>query len=239
MSSGGQQMTQPASSGAILCDPTRFGHPGTAWTWRGLPWVWFVGGILALAAVALAGQYNPVLKIGDAAPDWSGLEGTDGKKYALADFKDKEVLVLCFTCNTCPYAVDHEDRLIALARKFAAEGGKAALIAINANLVPDDLLPAMRQRANQKGFNFPYLHDATQAVAKSYGATYTPEFVVLDASRKVVYLGAMDDSPDGKSVRRRYVEEAVAAALAGRKPEVTETPAVGCAIRYVRSRQRP
>lgn len=207
---------------------------------RGMRWRGTVVLILLLMGVsAEAGQYNPVLKIGDPAPDWSGLEGTDGKKYALSDFKNKPVLVLCFTCNTCPYAVDCEDRLIALARKFASEGGQAALVAINANLVQDDLLPAMRQRAEQKGFNFPYLHDATQAVAKSYGATYTPEFVVLDASRKVVYLGALDDSPDGKKVTRRYVEEAVAAALAGRTPEVRETPAVGCAIRYVRARQRP
>src|SRR6478735_11682103 len=190
-----------------------------------------------LAWVAAAGTYNKALSIGDAAPAWKDLEGTDGKKHSLSDFADRDVLVICFTCNTCPYAVDYEDRLIALAKKFASEGDKCGLIAINANKVKDDLLPAMEERAKSKGFNFPYLHDESQQVAKSYGATFTPEFVVLNKDRKVVYLGAMDDSPDGKKITKRYVEDAIAAALAGRKPEIAETPAVGCAVRYVKERK--
>lgn len=187
---------------------------------------------------AWAGQFNKQLNIGDAAPDWKGLEGTDGQQHSLADLQDKDVVVVCFTCNTCPYAVDCEDRLIALAKKFAADGGKCSLVAINANQVKDDLPPAMQERAKSKGFNFPYLHDATQQTAKSYGATYTPEFVVLNKERKVVYLGAMDDSPDGKNVTKKYVEEAVSAALAGKSPQTTETPAKGCAIRYVPDRKK-
>ncbi len=193
---------------------------------------------LGLAAGALAGKYNKTLSIGDAAPDFNGLEGVDGKTHALRDLQDKQVVVVCFTCNTCPYAVDYEDRLIALAKKFQSDGGKAALVAINSNLVKDDLLPAMQERAKQKSFNFPYLHDASkQQVARSYGATYTPEFVVLDKDRKVVYLGAMDDSPNGKKITKKYVEDAVAAALAGKSPSTTETPAVGCAVRYVKERR--
>jgi hypothetical protein len=81
------------------------------------------------------------------------------------------------------------------------------------------------------------LHDATQQVARSYGAAYTPEFVVLNKERKVVYLGAMDDSPDGKNITKRYLEDAVTAALAGQKPQTAETPAVGCAVRYVKERK--
>lgn len=186
---------------------------------------------------AISGTYNKTLSIGDAAPDWKGLEGTDGKKHALADFADKDVLVICFTCNTCPYAVDYEDRLIGLAKRFAAEGNRCALVAINANKVKDDLLPAMQERAKAKGFNFPYLHDETQQVARSYGATFTPEFVVLNKDRKVVYLGRMDDSPDGKNITLRYLDDAIAAVLAGKSPTVTETLAVGCAVRYVRERK--
>lgn len=192
---------------------------------------------IVLSSIGLAGTYNKQLSIGDAAPVWSGLVGTDEQKHALADLADKEVLVVCFTCNTCPYAVDYEDRLIALAKRFAAEGGKCAVVAINANKVKDDLLPAMQERAKAKGFNFLYLHDETQEVARSYGATFTPEFVVLNKERKVVYLGAMDDSPDGKKVTKRYLEDAVAAALADKSPEVKETPAVGCAVRYVKTRK--
>jgi len=202
-----------------------------------LAYVLAVVGTLGLAAAAWAGKYNKQLNIGDAAPDWKGLGGTDGNKHSLANLADKDVIVVCFTCNTCPYAVDYEDRLIALAKKFAAEGNKCSLVAINANKVKDDLPPAMEERAKAKGFNFPYLHDETQQVAKSYGATFTPEFVVLNKERKVVYLGAMDDSPDGKNVTKRYVEDAALAALAGKLPETTETPAVGCAVRYVKDRK--
>ena len=193
--------------------------------------------VMLLAAPLAAGTYNKQLNIGDAAPDWKGLVGTDDKKHSLADLADKQVIVVCFTCNTCPYAVDYEDRLIALAKRFAADGNKCALVAINANKVKDDLLPAMQDRAKAKGFNFPYLHDETQQVAKSYGATFTPEFVVLNKDRKVVYLGAMDDSPDGKNITKPYLENAIAAALAGKLPPLTETPAVGCAVRYVKERK--
>jgi len=191
-----------------------------------------------IACSAWAGKYNKQLNIGDAAPSWSNLEGADGKKHSLADFADKDVIVVCFTCNTCPYAVDYEDRLIALAKKFSAEGNRCALVAINANKVKDDLLPAMQERVKTKGFNFPYLHDETQQVARSYGATYTPEFVVLNKDRKVVYMGAMDDSPDGKNITKRYLEDAIAATLAGKQPETTETPAIGCAVRYVKERNK-
>ena len=194
--------------------------------------------LLCLAALpAMAGKYNSKLSIGDAAPEWKELPGVDGKKHSLGDLKDKEVIVVAFTCNTCPYAVDVEDRLIALAKKLSADG-KGALVAINANKVPDDLLPAMEERAKAKGFNFPYLHDESQQVARAFGATYTPEFVVLNKDRKVVYLGALDDSPDGKKVTKKYVEDAVTAALAGKSPAVTETPAVGCAVRYVKERRK-
>ena len=188
--------------------------------------------VLAIPVAAYAGKYNPVLKIGDTAPEWSGLEGTDGKSHALKDLADKEVIVIGFICNTCDYARDCEERLIALAEKFEAEGGKCALVAINPNLIKDDLLPAMQERAKLREFNFLYLHDGPkQETAKSYGITFTPEFVVLNKERKAVYLGALDDSPDGKKVTKKYVEDAVAAALAGKLPEITETPAVGCAVR--------
>ena len=97
----------------------------------------------------------------------------------------------------------------------------------------------MKTRTESRGLKYLYLHDSTQQVAKSYGATYTPEFVVLNKDRKVVYLGAMDDSPElKKPVTKKYVEDAVAAALAGKAPEVTETPSVGCLVRYAKERRK-
>lgn len=188
-------------------------------------------------AIATAGKYNPTLSIGDKAPDWKDLPDVFGEKHSLAGLADYDVVVLCFTCNSCPYANDVEERLIALARGFNAEG-KCALVAINANKVAEDLPPKMKERAEAKGYNFPYLFDETQATAKAYGATYTPEFVVLDKDRRVVYLGAFDDSADGKHVTQKYVADAVAAALAGKQPAIQEMPTKGCAVRYVRERRK-
>jgi peroxiredoxin len=195
--------------------------------------------LLGIGSLASAGTYNKQISIGDAAPAWTDLPGTDGKNHSLVDLTDKLLVVVCFTSNTCPYSVDYENRLIELAKKFAAGGDKCALVAINANRVKDDLLPAMQERATAKGFNFAYLHDDTQQVARAFGATYTPEFVVLNKDRRVVYLGALDDSPDGKNITKRYIEDAVAAVLAGKKPATAETPAIGCAVRYVKERAKP
>lgn len=183
-----------------------------------------------------AGKYNPTLNVGDAAPEWKNLPGTDDKNHSLADLKDKAVVVVAFTCNTCPTAVDYEDRIMAIGKKYAA-GGKVAVVAINANQVEGDLLPKMKERATERSFNFTYLHDDTQQVAKAYGATFTPEFFVLDQNRKIVYMGALDDATKVDEVKVKYVEDAVDAALAGRTPETRETVARGCLVRY--ARQRP
>lgn len=182
-----------------------------------------------------AGEFNPVLDIKDPAPKWAALPATDGKRYAFDDFKDHEVLVVVFTCNSCPYAVDYEDRLVTFAKE--AKDSNVALVAINVNKVEEDLLPAMKERAKQKGFNFPYLFDETQEIAKQYGAGYTPEFFVLNKERQVVYMGAMDDSTDSDQVKVRYVELAVAAAKEGKLPAKQETVAIGCRIRIERTRR--
>jgi peroxiredoxin len=191
---------------------------------------------MAFLASAQAGRYNKVLSVGDPAPAWTDLPGVDGKKHALADLKDKDVVVVVFTCNSCPVAEDYEDRIIAFTKKHCGTD-RVALVAINVNVIADDLLPKMQERAKEKGFNFPYLYDATQKIAKDYGAVYTPEFFVLDKERKIAYMGAMDDRNTEKEVKVNFVEPAVAAALKGEKAKVTETLGRGCLIRYVRKRE--
>lgn len=185
-----------------------------------------------------AGKYNRVLSIGDSAPHFEGLEGVDGRQYALDDFADKKVLVVAFTCNTCPYAVDYQDRLNEFARQHAGDDSPVGIIAINANTIPEDRLPAMKQRAEEEEFVFPYVSDPTQKIAKAFGAAWTPEFFVLDQQRRVIYMGAFDDSADRAKVEKQYVEPAVEAALAGKEAAVSETPAVGCTIRFERSRRQ-
>jgi len=193
--------------------------------------------VFSLGAFALAGQFNEVLSIGDKGPAWAELPGTDGKNHSLAELADKPVVVVVFTCASCPTAADYEERINALAKTHAGDKSQVAVVAICVNQVKEDRLPALTERAKEKGFAFTYLYDESQKIAKDYGAVFTPEFYVLDRDRKVVYMGAMDDATDAAKVTRRYVDEAIVAALAGNKPEVGEVIARGCRVRYARERR--
>ena len=188
---------------------------------------------LSVPSAAAPGKFNKVLGPGDTAPAWENLEGTDGKKHSLADLKGKDVVVVVFTCNSCPVATGYEDRILAFAAKHAGADAKVAVVAINVNTGTDDALPAMKTRAEKKKFPFPYLYDPTQEIARKYGAMFTPEFFVLNKDRKVVYTGAMDDkSPPGEA-KVAYLEAAVTAALAGKPAETAETSASsGCKIKF-------
>lgn len=193
-----------------------------------------VAGFTVAVRPASAAEYNPALNIGDAAPAWKNLPGTDGATHSLDDLKDKKLVVVVFTCNSCPVAADYEDRIIALAKKYA---DKATFVAINVNRIAEDSLPKMQERARDKGYPFAYLYDETQQIAKDYGATFTPEFFVLGPDRKIVYMGGMDDNSDASAVKNNYLEPAIEAALAGEAPATKETVARGCRIRYARQRK--
>jgi peroxiredoxin len=187
--------------------------------------------------IALGGASDDeasTVKIGGAAPAWTRLPGVDGKTHSLADLKDKEIIVLIFTCNSCPVAEDYEERIVAFTKKYG--GPRVAVVAVNVNLIPEDRLPRMKERAAEKGFNFPYLYDESQQLAKDYGALYTPEFFVLDKARKLAYMGAMDDKSNPKTAKENYLERAVEALLRGESPAPAETRARGCRIRYARKK---
>lgn len=193
--------------------------------------------MLWLAVPAVAGKYNAVLSPGDVAPEWSDLEGVDGKRHASVDLADKDVVVVVFTCNSCPVATDYEDRIIAFAKKYTGEGKKVGLVAMCVNKVAEDRLPKLKERAESKGFSFPYLSDESQKIGKQFGAAFTPEVFVLDKQRRVVYLGGIDDNSNPDLATKHYLVDAVEAALAGKQPAVAEAPAIGCRVRYARERR--
>ncbi|UNY98954.1 thioredoxin family protein [Zhouia spongiae] len=173
--------------------------------------------------------------IGDYATDFE-LKNIDGKKVSLKDYKDAKGFMVIFTCNSCPYAVAYEDRIIDLDKKYKALG--VPVIAINPNnpdLQPEDSFEQMKQRAREKGFSFPYLLDEDQDIFPQYGATRTPHVFLLEHTAKgyqVKYIGAIDDNyQDASLVETKYVEEAVDAMLAGEKIKITTTKAIGCSIK--------
>lgn len=181
---------------------------------------------LALSIVALcAPAYAAEVEIGTKAPDLKGLVGADGKEYNLADMKDKKVVVVCFTCNSCPVAVAYEDRFIEFQKKYAGKG--VQFLAVNANKKTEDIA-AVKTRVEEKGINYPYVFDKTGTSATAYGALVTPHIFVLDQDRKVAYVGAFDDKQNGPT--KGYVADAVEALLAGKKVEFTNSRAIGCGI---------
>jgi peroxiredoxin len=188
--------------------------------------------VLIMATVMVYGQgYKP----GDKATDFK-LKGVDGKFVSMADYPAAKGFVVIFTCNTCPYAVAYEDRIIELDRKYKALG--YPVIAINPNnpaVQPGDSFDKMVERAKEKGFTFPYLFDEGQTVYPVYGATHTPHVYILDRKGGdliVSYTGAIDNNyKDASAANEHYVATAIEAIKEGRGPQITTTKAIGCSIK--------
>ncbi|PWL37426.1 thioredoxin family protein [Flagellimonas aquimarina] len=182
-------------------------------------------------SIVIDNGYN----IGDTATDFS-LKNVDGETISLSDYKSAKGFLVIFTCNTCPYSVAYEDRINALDAKYKPLG--VPVIAINPNnpeKKPGDSFAAMKTRATEKGFTFPYLLDEGQKIYPEYGAKRTPHVFLLEKTLKgnvVKYIGAIDDnSGDASNVEEKFVENAVDAMLAGKEIKVTTTRAIGCSIK--------
>lgn len=162
------------------------------------------------------------------------LKAVDGKIYSLKDFSDKKALIIIFTCNHCPYVQAYEDRIIALQKDYAAQA--VQIVAINSNdsaQYSQDSFESMVQRSAEKSFNFPYLHDADQSVARAYGATHTPHIFLFDSFGILRYTGKIDDDwKNPSNVRRQFLREALDSVLADQTPLQTQTYAIGCSIKW-------
>ena len=180
----------------------------------------------------MALAYSTGMPVGSAVIDFS-LPGVDGNTYSPASFADAEVLVLVFTCNHCPYAVASEDRLIELQTRFAP---RVRFVLINPNdafAYPEDSFKAMKVRADEKQFPFPYLRDESQNVARAYDAACTPDVFVFDRDRVLRYNGRIDDNwKDAAAVTRRDLETALTDLLAGREISIDAVPCMGCSIKW-------
>ena len=177
---------------------------------------------------------NNVLKIGDKSPDFL-LPGIDGKEHSLEFSKEKKAILVLFMCNHCPYVIPKFDLFVKLQRKYGANGFQ--LIGINSNdpnVVSDDSFEGMKKTAKEQNFNFPYLFDETQTVAKAYGAVCTPDPFLLNSNFEVVYHGRFDDAhkrPPSESTTHE-MEDAIKQLLDGRKVVVKQFPSMGCSIKW-------
>ena len=177
---------------------------------------------------------STLLPFGAEAPDFN-LPGFDGRNYSLSQFKGKaKAVVVVFACNHCPYVLAYEDRMIAICKDYVEKG--VAFLVINANdekNYPEDSFPKMKGRAKEKNFPYPYLRDASQKAAESFGAGCTPEVFLLDGALKLQYHGRIDDTwQEPGKVKAQYLRGALNAVLAGKEVERKETHPIGCSIKW-------
>lgn len=173
--------------------------------------------------------------IGDVAAPIN-LKDVDGDMVSYEDYPDAKGFIVIFTCNTCPFAVASEDRIIALDKKYKSKG--YPVIAINPNdpaVQPDDTYELMQKKAKEKSFTFPYLYDSSNSVYATYGATKTPHVYLLHKEKKgnvVKYIGAIDDNVrNGAEVNEQFLATAIDELLAGKEVTLKETKAIGCSVK--------
>ena len=198
---------------------------------------WSLAGLLVLILTQFGSAQNTKgYSLGDAVADFR-LKNVDGRQITLTEFRSQKGLIVVFMSNHCPFSKAYEDRLIALDRKFSPQGYSVLAIMPNdPKAYEDDSFENMQIRSREKGYSFAYAIDETQATARAFGSTRTPEVYVLkQAGGQFVleYMGAIDDSPqDSASAQRRYVDEAVSNLLSGRPVQSPITKPIGCAIKW-------
>lgn len=178
---------------------------------------------------------NKGYDIGDVATDFK-LKNVDGNMVSLADYSDAKGYIVIFSCNTCPYVVAYEDRMIELHNAYNKKG--FPVIAINPNdpeVSPGDSFEKMQERAKEKNFPFAYVFDEKQEIFPQYGATRTPHVYLLEKTKQgniVRYIGAIDDNfKDAAAVKDKFLENAIDAILNKKEVPVKTTRAIGCTIK--------
>jgi peroxiredoxin len=171
--------------------------------------------------------------IGEKAPTFENLLGTDGKRSSLATSDDKQIIVLIFMANRCPTARVYTDRLKSIQNDYGNRG--VQLLGINSDnqyFFSDETLDKMLKITEERKLNFPYLKDEDQSLAKKYGALVTLHAFVLDKERNLRYRGRIDDSRDPSKVAISDLRNALDDLLASREVRVTETRPFACSIDY-------
>ncbi len=172
-------------------------------------------------------------EIGQKGPSFEKLEGVDGKRYSLSTFDDKQMIVLVFMANRCPTARVYTDRLRSIQTDYGPKG--IQLIGINSDnqyFFSTEALSKMIEIAEERELNFPYLKDADQSLAKSYGALVTLHAFVLDKERRLRYRGRVDDSRDPAKVTTSDLRNALDDLIEGKEVRTPETRPFACSIEY-------
>jgi peroxiredoxin len=176
---------------------------------------------------------SKMVELGSSAIDFN-LKGTDEKSYTLKSFESKDILVVIFMCNHCPYVKATIDRFVALQNKH--KENSVQFVGINSNdsvNYPEDSFKNMKKWASEKKISFPYVIDETQEVAKVYQAVCTPDIFVYDQSRSLAYRGRLDDNwQEPTKVTENSLDVALQDILKKQKVSIQQIPAIGCSIKW-------
>lgn len=183
----------------------------------------------------MAATPSTMLALGTSAPAFALANAVDGRVVSLDTVRGAPALLVMFICNHCPFVVHVVGELTRLARDYIPRG--VAIVAINSNdkkTHPQDGPDAMKRLATEEHWEFPFLFDETQAVAKAFKAVCTPEFYLFDAQQRLVYRGQLDDSRpgNGKPLDGRDLRHALDTLLEGRPVPQDQKPSVGCSIKW-------
>jgi peroxiredoxin len=178
---------------------------------------------------------STMLPLGTVAPDFSLPDTVSGDTISLAEVASEKATVIMFLCNHCPYVIHVNPEIVRLVRDYAALG--VSFVGISSNDVekyPQDGPEEMRRHALEQGYDFPYLYDATQAVARAYDAACTPDFYIFDGSKRLVYRGRLDGSrPNSDTpLTGADLRAALDAVLAGAPVSERQYPSGGCNIKW-------
>ena len=179
---------------------------------------------------------SSMLPLGTPAPDFQLPDTVSGRVISLQDVASPVATVVMFLCNHCPYVLYVNEEIVRISTEYQARGVSFVAISSNdAEAYPEDGPDNMRAHAAAVGYNFPYLYDQSQAVAKRYDAACTPDFYVFDGQLRLVYRGQLDDSRPKRNpgpVTGADLRAALNAVLAGTPVNALQRPSGGCNIKW-------
>ena len=182
----------------------------------------------------MALTYTPEAQSDLKLPEFT-LPATDGTTWSSKDLlKDNQPVVIMFICNHCPYVQAIEERLVQLGRDYANKVQFAAICSNDPADYPEDSFENLKAKAEELNFPFPYLHDESQSVAKSFDAVCTPDLYIFDSKGSLAYRGRLDDSwKDAGKVTKKELQLALDMILEGKQiPPAEQNPSMGCSIKW-------
>lgn len=177
---------------------------------------------------------STMLKLGTPAPDFALKDVVTGKAVGRNDFRGQPALLVMFICAHCPYVKHIEKGLAQLGADYAGKVGMVAISSNDAENYPDDRPEHLKEQSQRLGFQFPYLYDESQAVARAYEAACTPDIYLFDQHLELVYRGQFDASRPGNGVpvTGKDLRAALDAVLRGERPGENQQASIGCNIKW-------